>query len=158
MLTEQEQKYIPEWAGSVKAGTRICERPIHQKWNFSFCFTWSQLKNQRIINSLHAGFVFMLLLSSADFFSKLTFFQKFIQEHNQGVKQLGFRLGPTFCWSWSGSKMFAMVISRRQKLSLARKELSQSLGHQIEELNYLCILLASKVSKSSNHGPAIFMK
>ena len=29
MLTGQEQKYIPEWAGSVKAGTRISERPIH---------------------------------------------------------------------------------------------------------------------------------
>ena len=29
MLTRQEQKYIPEWAGSVKAGTRISERPIH---------------------------------------------------------------------------------------------------------------------------------
>ena len=36
---------------------------------------------------------------------------------------IGSRLGPTFCRSWSGSKLFAKVIDRRQKLPLAKKAL-----------------------------------
>ena len=51
-------------------------------------------------------------LSYADFFSKLTF-QKFIQEYDQSVKQFGSRSGPTICRAWSGSKLFAKMISRR---------------------------------------------
>ena len=35
----------------------------------------------------------MLLLSSADFF-KINFFEKFFQEHYQGVKQFGHSVGP----------------------------------------------------------------
>ena len=42
--------------------------------------------------TLHAGKLFMLLLSSADFF------QKFFREHYQSVKQFGHRSGPTECW------------------------------------------------------------
>ena len=38
-------------------------------------------------NSLHAGYFFMLLLSYADFFSKLIFSKKFFQEHYQSVKR-----------------------------------------------------------------------
>ena len=38
-----------------------------------------------LIYSLLAGYFFMLLSSSADFFSKKTFFQK----HNQSAKQFG---------------------------------------------------------------------
>ena len=44
----------------------------------------------------------------------LKFFQKIFQEYHQNVKQLGSRTGPTFCRAWSGSKLFAKVISRRQ--------------------------------------------
>ena len=47
-------------------------------------------------------------------FSKLTFSKKFFQEHNQSVKQFGSRSEPMLCRSWSGSKLFAKVISRRQ--------------------------------------------
>ena len=56
------------------------------------------------------------------FFFKLTFFfKKIVQEYHQSVKQFGSRSGSMFCWAWSGSKLFAKVISRRQKLPLARK-------------------------------------
>ena len=55
----------------------------------------------------------MLLLLFADYFSKLTFSKNsFRTEHYQSVKRFGFRSGPTFCWSLSGSKLFAIVISR----------------------------------------------
>ena len=54
----------------------------------------------------------MLFLPSANlFFFKINFFKKFFQEHYQSVKRLG-------------SKLFAKVISRLQKLPLARKELN----------------------------------
>ena len=39
--------------------------------------------------------------------------------------------GPRFCKSWSGSKLFAKVISRCQKLPLARKELRSYVGDEI---------------------------
>ena len=63
-------------------------------------------------------------------FFKLTFSKKkkkkkkkkTFQEYHQGVKQFGFRSGPTFCRSWSWSKLFAKVISRRQKSPLAGKD------------------------------------
>ena len=72
----------------------------------------------------------MLLLSYADFacwvifhalvvvcsgFSKLTFSKNSFQEHFQSVKPFGSRPWQMFCRSWSGSKLFAKVISRRQK-------------------------------------------
>ena len=55
----------------------------------------------------------------------LTFFiKKNFKEHYQSVKQFGSRSGPTFCRPWSGSKLFAKVISRWQKSPLARKKLT----------------------------------
>ena len=66
---------------------------------------------------------FMFLLSSVDF--SMNFISKFsFRNKIKNVKQVGFRSGPTFCRSWSGSKLFAKVISRRQKSSLAGKELN----------------------------------
>ena len=55
------------------------------------------------------------------FFFKLTFFKKTFQEYHQCIKQFGSRSGPTFCRGWSGSKLFAKVISRRKKSPLAGK-------------------------------------
>ena len=49
------------------------------------------------------------------YFFKINFFEKFFQEHYQSDKQFGSRSGPTFWRSCSGSKLFAKVISRRQK-------------------------------------------
>ena len=54
-------------------------------------------------------------------FFKINSFKKLFQEHYQSVKQFESRSGPTFCRSWSGSKLFAKVISRRQKPPLAKK-------------------------------------
>ena len=51
-------------------------------------------------------------------FLKTNFFKKIFQEYHQSVKQFGSRSGPTFYWAWSGSKLFAKFISRRQKLPL----------------------------------------
>ena len=56
------------------------------------------------------------------FFFKLNF-QKKSFRNTLSVKQFGTRSGPTKCRAWSGSKLFAKDISRRQKLSLAWKEL-----------------------------------
>ena len=53
----------------------------------------------------------------------LLFFKKIFLEYHQSVKQLGSRSGLTFCQAWSGSELFAKVISRWQKLPLAGKEL-----------------------------------
>ena len=60
-------------------------------------------------------------LSSADSFQN-EIFKEFFQEHYQSVKWFEPRSGPPLCRSWSGSKLFAKVISRRQKSLLARLE------------------------------------
>ena len=41
-----------------------------------------------------------------------------------GVKQFRSWSGPTLCWVWSGSNLFAKVISRQQKSPLAGKEIN----------------------------------
>ena len=56
--------------------------------------------------------IFHAFLSSADFFQNQFFFEKFFQEYHQSVKQIESRSGPTLCWAWSGSTLFAKVISR----------------------------------------------
>ena len=83
---------------------------------------WQIIVKKRLFK-LSLGIIFMKFMSSADFFLKINFFEKFFQEYHQGVKQFVFRSGPTFCRAWSGSKGFAKVISRRQKSPLAGKEL-----------------------------------
>ena len=62
-----------------------------------------------MMNKLKLFVRWIFFLLSADFFEKKN------QEHSQGVKLLGSRSGP-------GSKLFAKVISRRQKTPLASKE------------------------------------
>ena len=49
-------------------------------------------------------------------FSKLAFSKNFFQEYNKSAKHFGSR---SVCWSWSGSKLFAKVLSRRQMSPLA---------------------------------------
>ena len=51
-------------------------------------------------------------------------FEYWIFQYLQGVKQFGSRSGPTKCRAWSGSKLFANVISRCQRLLLASKGLN----------------------------------
>ena len=56
---------------------------------------------------------------------KSTFSKKIFQEYHQSVKQFGSRSVLMFCWARSGSKLFAKVISRRQKSPLAWKGLKR---------------------------------
>ena len=94
-----------------------------RNWNFNVCYNCQVTKDQNMSCQFFTlcmlGKFPRLLLSSADFF-KITFSEIFFQEHYQSVKQFGPRSGPTFCRSWSGSKLFAKVISRQQKALLAR--------------------------------------
>ena len=46
-------------------------------------------------------------------FFKINFFKKFFQELYQSVIRFAYRSEPTFCCPWSGSKLFAKIISRR---------------------------------------------
>ena len=70
--------------------------------------------------------IFCLLLT----LSKLFVFclKKLFWEHYQSVKQFESRSGPTKGRSWSGSRLFAKVISRWQKSPLAHKGIR---GHLI---------------------------
>ena len=58
------------------------------------------------------GKFFPLFCRLLNFF-KINFFEKFFQEYDQGVKQFGSRSGLTERQAWSGSKLFAKVISRQ---------------------------------------------
>ena len=69
-------------------------------------------------NSFASWVIFHAFLSSADFFFKIYFFKKSFKN----TIRVSNRLDP-FCWSWSVSKLFAKIISRRQNLPLAGKEL-----------------------------------
>ena len=80
------------------------------------------------INSSHAGEFCMLFCHQWIFYLKLTFSKNIFQEYHQSVKQFGSRSGLTFCRVWSGSILFAKVISRWQKSPLAGKELWARFG------------------------------
>ena len=69
-------------------------------------------------NSLHAGYFFILLLSSADLFFKINFFKKFFQENSQfGLGQdrrfiVGSDLGPD-CLQRLSVMMSQFVLDRK---------------------------------------------
>ena len=63
-----------------------------------------------VINSLHAEYSLRLLLSSADFYSKLTF-SKILTGTLSECQMVCIQIRTTFCWYWTGSKLFANVIS-----------------------------------------------
>ena len=68
--------------------------------------------------SLHAGQFFMFFVICCFFHNKL--FKKKYFRNTISVKQFGSRSGPTFCWSWSGSKMVVKFISRQVNASKER--------------------------------------
>ena len=72
-------------------------------------------------NSLHAGYCFIIFCRLQIIF-KINFFENFFQEHYWSVKLFGSRSGLTVsqCQAWSGSKLFAKIISRRQNWSLCQ--------------------------------------
>ena len=86
---------------------------------FSNCGGLSQMGISEIhsIFACWVMFFFLLLLLSADFFH-FFFVQNIFQEHSSTVKRFGSRPGPF------GFKLFANVISRREKSPLASKELN----------------------------------
>ena len=65
---------------------------------------WTQIR--LLQTSLCVLGLFSCFCSRLLTFSKIIFFKSFFQEHYQ----------TTFCWSWSESKLFAKVISRRQRI------------------------------------------
>ena len=88
---------------------------------------------------------FCLLLT---FFLIIFFFKNLFQEHYWSVKWFGFRSRPMLTRSWSESELFAEVISRRQKLSLAWKELINPISVCIR--NYLRYNVFKSFSKFYN--------
>ena len=94
----------------------IHENKILAKISEFTVFNSTRWSNYRMVpevdfNSLPPGNFFMLFCFLLIFF-KFNFFEKFFQEYYQSVKQFGSRSDPTFCRAWSGSKLFAKVISR----------------------------------------------
>ena len=75
------------------------------------CGYWHMLRFTRL--TLCPLGNFSCVLSSADFFFKIDFFKKFFQEYHLKVKQIRSRSGLTLCHAWSGSNLFAKVLSRR---------------------------------------------
>ena len=66
---------------------------------------------------------FQMLLCRLLIFFHNQLLGKFDQEYHQSVKQFGSRAGPTFCRALSGSKLLAMVVSRRQASTGLRRYL-----------------------------------
>ena len=79
------------------------------------------LTRKNCFNSLHAGYLLILLLSSADLFFKINFFKKFFQENSQfGLGQdrrfiVGSDLGPD-CLQRLSVKMSQFVLDRKFRL------------------------------------------
>ena len=93
----------------------------------NICFSWTNRRKIFILIPLLSGALTLgdfciHFLWSVDFF-KIDFYKKIFQEYHQSVKQFGLRSGSTFFRARSGSKLFAKVISRRQKSPLAGKEI-----------------------------------
>ena len=93
------------------------------------------------------------------FYCLLTFFQinflkNLLSKHTQCVKQFGSRSVLTFCWFWSGSKVFAKVISRWQKLPLARKMWGGNNKCLLGNFPYFyCLLTFFKINFLKNFFP-----
>ena len=91
---------------------------------YEFRFSKDPNKEKKHLNSLHAG-IFSWIFGRWFFFQNHNWFffqnQPFRKiiihffEWHQRVKQFGSRSGPTFCRTWSGSKLFAKIISRTQQ-------------------------------------------
>ena len=97
-------------------------------WHFHFYYNFYNY----YMYKLACWYVFIMLLKFAVIcwlFSKLTFSKKAFRKLYislsvyQSVKQFGSTSGLTFCWSGSGSKLYAKVISIQQKLLLAGNKL-----------------------------------
>ena len=115
-------------------------------------FVFHKKKKKRNGSSINPGIACWVYISCLwcclPSFNKVIFFKKFLHEYYQSVKQFWSRSGPTFCRSWSGSKLFAKVnISRRKNSRLAREELI------VNEINSAVLRSRNKIH--SYHGPTL---
>ena len=101
---------------------------------------FDQLLDCQILLSLFLTLYYCTIFYSLD----AGFFQ-----YHPDVKQFGSRSGPTFCWAWSGSKLFAKVISRQQKSALASKELNtkQLVDTTLAKVKFIWLQLFSTLAK-----------
>ena len=88
----------------------------HQNFKPYFPQRWNISQNLSSGNAF-LWLQFMFKIDSIGLAYSLSFRRLFVN-----IPPLGSRSEPTFCLSWSGSKLFAKVISRWQKLALALKE------------------------------------
>ena len=89
------------------------------------------------LNSKIACWVIFIAIVICWLLSKLTFIKKLFQEQYRSVTLFGSRSGPTSCGPLSGSKLFAKVISKRQKSPLASKDVKANNNRSIKMKNYL---------------------
>ena len=75
-------------------------------FNFKLCQCWLIFRAFLLIHEYVCWVIF-----------KINYFEKFFQKYHQSIKQFGSRSGSMFHGTWSGSKLFAKVISRGQNSS-----------------------------------------
>ena len=68
-------------------------------------------------------------------FFKINFSKKFFQKYHQSIKQFGSRSGLTYCQAWSGSKLFAKIISRRHKQVMSWRSKTSKIDSQRTKMN-----------------------
>ena len=78
-------------------------RTVYKAWCYAWFGCWHTLCPLR-------NFYFFCCLL---IFFKINFFEKFFQEYQLGVKQIGSRSCPTLCRAWSLSNLFAKVEGKR---------------------------------------------
>ena len=103
---------------------------------------------------LHAFLLCRLLI-----FFKINVFKKFFQEHDQSVKQFGFKSGPTFCRAWLE---FLTGCKENQQKTLVGKELMAENWWLFYNIKYmqmhlfrltLCLLVSSADNLCKQFGP-----
>ena len=112
---------------------------VNSKWLFCISLKRTILGRENSFNSFAYWVIFHVFLSSAVIFQNLLFWKILSQGYYQSVKQFGFRSGLTLCLAWSGSKLFAKVISRRRFTGhyWVGMELSNNLIRQNAEVTLL---------------------
>ena len=96
--------------------------------------------------------ILQAFLSLADFFKIITF-KNFVQERQES-QTFCIKIGLTFCVrpksrAWSGSILFAKVISRQQKLLLAGKELTLKVPPIICSRQFEILMRFSKIKNKA---------
>ena len=72
------------------------------------------LATYRLTLYVLGNFACFFVICGFFFLIKMNFFKNILLEYHQSIKQFGIRSGPTH---WSGSKLFAKVVSRWKKVA-----------------------------------------